>query len=47
MQLLKTITNYHPRQHDTALHKAADGGDSLQQGRVAANIINKQRQTAK
>jgi len=28
-------------------HQATDGGDSLQQWRVAANIINKQRQTAK
>jgi hypothetical protein len=45
--LLKTIKNYHPWQHDTTLHQAADGGDSLQQWRVTANIINKQRQTAK
>jgi hypothetical protein len=37
----------HAWQHDTALHLAADGGDSLQMWRVAANIINKQWQTAK
>jgi hypothetical protein len=47
MQLLKTIKNYHPWQHDTALHQAADGGDSIQQWRVAAGIINKLRQTSK
>ena len=45
--LLKTIKNYHPWQHDTTLHQAAHGGDSLQQWRVATNIINNQRQTAK
>jgi hypothetical protein len=30
-----------PWQHDTALHQAADGGDSLQMWRIPANIINK------
>jgi hypothetical protein len=47
MQLLKTIKNYQPWQHDTALHQAADGGDSLQQWKVATNVINKHRQMAK
>jgi hypothetical protein len=30
-----------PWQHDTALHQTADGRDSLQMRRVAANRINK------
>jgi len=29
MQLLKTIKNYQPWQHNTALHQAADKGNSL------------------
>ena len=40
MQLLKTILNYHPLQHDT-LHQFADAGYSLQMWRVVANIFNK------
>jgi len=34
-------------QHDTALHQAVYGGDSLQMWRVDANIFNNQCQTAK
>jgi len=47
MQLLKTIKNYHPLAIWHTLHQAADGADSLQMCRVAANIFNKQWQTAK
>ena len=36
-----------PWQNDTALRQAADGGNGLQMWWVAANIINKQWQTAK
>jgi hypothetical protein len=36
-----------PRQHDKALHQAADGWDSLQMWGVAANIINKRWQTSR
>jgi hypothetical protein len=34
-------------QHGMALHQPADGGDSLQVWRVAANIFNNHWQTAK
>jgi len=47
MQHLKTIKNYHPLAKLHTLHQAAVGWDSLQMWRVAANISNKQWQTAK
>ena len=46
-QFLKTIKNYHLLATWHTLQLAADGGDSLQMWRVAADIFNKQWQTAK
>jgi hypothetical protein len=44
--ILKVFVRWVPYHHGMALPQVADGGDALQFWREAANILNKQLQTA-